>query len=164
MKNNWKRSWLTSVILLTDIYAIISTHRAIFAVEKGSCCLLSVVLAYIPTYLFRKTKLNASCCFRCRDWSLEKERKSLFCGLELKKVLPPAGIILCLIRESAILETVITHYHQPKGLDQCVFNLLRKCSDSTQFSNGGIKPLYSSFVHTHNISAPCRYFLWPFRK
>lgn len=43
---------------LTDIYAILSTYGAICAVEKGSCCLLSVFLTYIPTHLFKKTRLK----------------------------------------------------------------------------------------------------------
>lgn len=51
-----KRSWLTFVILLTDIYTILSTFAAVCAVEKGSYCLLSPGLAYIPTLLLKKKK------------------------------------------------------------------------------------------------------------
>lgn len=50
-------------------------------------------------------------------------RVTLFYGCKLNRVLPSAVMKLCLITESFILETVIICDHQPRGLEQCLFNL-----------------------------------------
>lgn len=135
---------MTFVILLTDIYAILSTYGAICAVEKGSCSLLSVVLAYIPTYLLKKTRLKECILlFQVQRLTLI-EQENLFYRLEPSLI----NFCLLLVLDRASLQTLL-FWRQLSLLiiiqrfRQLSYNLLKKCSDSTQFSSGGIKTLYS---------------------